>query len=1228
MLGLARAVRPRGRGRRAARRLARSSCAPPASSSRSAASCTPPGCTSARRSRVELPIRNLRGQRTPVLRLRDPVSGTRGADLLVPPLGARRAHGRRLPAPHRPARASCRSGRSRWWWATRSASSTSPPSRAPDGAADRATRTSTRSTPLPYTTRPRPAGRRPPAQLARAAPARTSTRCGPYVVGDDLRRIHWPSSARHDELLVRQNELPVAGPHHGAARRPRGRPPRRVARGGGVGGRQHRGGHRPAAATSSASSPPPAPTRTSRRAPTTSRRSWSTSRWCPPSPDGQPAPLGRAAQPPLHAAGRSWSSWPRCPPDDLRAAAHLRTRYGSVTIVHIDRSAWDPGAPVGPPPDVPALRVTRDAPFADRVERLRPHASTRRGRAARRSRADDRARPLVRGGRGRRSLAVTLAAVLGMSRLFDGGGWLGPLAVNAVAAHVVATGAAPTRLSLGAGRRCVMAVAAALVVTWTCYWSTTTLGIPTGDTLVGDARRPRRRRGRLYQDVVAPGPGRAPASSWPAALALWVIAYVADWAAFRLWVPFEATLPAGTLFLFTALLGADRGRGWAVAALRRRAPRLPAAAPPGPPGRHQPLGGRAPRRRPPLAADRRGRPGGGGGAGRARCSGPSLPGRRLPRRARPPRPRRRRRPAVTVSPLVDIRVPARRPGRRRGVHGAQPPSAPTGGSPRSSGSTGASGRRAAATARPTATSPRPSTTDVATETFEQTFTISALAAIWLPERLRAPGPRRARTSTSATTRTRPRSSSTTTSPTSDGLTYQVTLGARPASRPRTSTAPPARSRTTSATRFLELPDGFSPRVRAPGPRGHRRRRHALRAGPGPAGLPAHLHLRPRRCRRATASDALEHFLFDDQGGYCEQFAGAFAAMARRSASRPGGGGLHPGRGRPDRARAVPRARRARPRLARGVLRRRRLGGLRAHAGPGHARAPRPTPACPSSRPQPADPDGTVTAPTTDDRRRRSRGTARRPPPATAASRTPAPTPAATAATDERPTPRSSATSSIRPLRGRPGRRRARCSTPSLFPLGARCADRRRRRRRADAPLAAGRAGVGRGGGGRGAGRLPRAAPATPTPSGPHRLADALPERRARRRSPWPRACEAADYSADGRRPRRRRGRAGRGRRRSRRWPASRRRSAPASGAGSTRARSLRAWRRDARRPASAASRSPRDGRPRAASGSWSARGDRGLTGCATRRRRGGSARASGRGRRRWRRGGRWPSSSG
>ena len=65
------------------------------------------------------------------------------------------------------------------------------------------------------------------------------------------------------------------------------------------------------------------------------------------------------------------------PTDDLRAALVLRGRYGSLTLVVVDRSAWDAGAPVGAPPEVPALHITRDAPFA---ATWNAHVARRRGR--------------------------------------------------------------------------------------------------------------------------------------------------------------------------------------------------------------------------------------------------------------------------------------------------------------------------------------------------------------------------------------------------------------------------------------------------------------------------------------------------------------------------------------------------------------------------------------------------------------------------------------------------------------------------------------------------------------------------------------------------------------------------------------------------------------------------------------------------------------------------------
>src|SRR5438270_830794 len=32
-----------------------------------------------------------------------------------------------------------------------------------------------------------------------------------YEVGDDLRRVHWPSTARRDDLMIRQHEMPWQG---------------------------------------------------------------------------------------------------------------------------------------------------------------------------------------------------------------------------------------------------------------------------------------------------------------------------------------------------------------------------------------------------------------------------------------------------------------------------------------------------------------------------------------------------------------------------------------------------------------------------------------------------------------------------------------------------------------------------------------------------------------------------------------------------------------------------------------------------------------------------------------------------------------------------------------------------------------------------------------------------------------------------------------------------------
>lgn len=158
--------------------------------------------------RVELEVTN-RGRRpSPVLRLLDPVSGTRGADVGVAPLGpGERAHAAyRLPTDRR--------GVLRIGPLTIEITDPFGLTRLRlAGAGPTSLTVYPRIEPLvaPGET----SGYDPesalelPSSLGRSGEEFYALR--PYVVGDELRRVHWPSSARYDELLVRQQELPWQG---------------------------------------------------------------------------------------------------------------------------------------------------------------------------------------------------------------------------------------------------------------------------------------------------------------------------------------------------------------------------------------------------------------------------------------------------------------------------------------------------------------------------------------------------------------------------------------------------------------------------------------------------------------------------------------------------------------------------------------------------------------------------------------------------------------------------------------------------------------------------------------------------------------------------------------------------------------------------------------------------------------------------------------------------------
>jgi transglutaminase-like putative cysteine protease len=469
-------------------------------------------------------------------------------------------------------------------------------------------------------------------------------------------------------------------------------------------------------------------------------------------------------------------------------------------------------------------------------------------------------------------LAVTLAAVLGMSRLFDGGGWLGPLALNAVAAHVVMAAARRRGLSLPLVA-VIAAVGAAVVVSWGSYWSTTVMGLPTGATWTA-MQDDLSQAWTLYQDVVAPAPvetGFVLASS----VALWFIAYVADWAAFRLWVPFEATLPAGTLFLFTALLGAPRGRGWAVGLfalavigflLVHRMARQDE-------GSHWVADRRVEGHRSLLIA--------GAGLGvvaviAGSVLGPSLPGADSEGVIDPRSLREGEQARQTISPLVDIRsrlvdqsdVEVFR------VRSPEPSYWRLTSLDRFDGRIWSS---SGTFDDADGSLPEAIPTDVASETFEQTFSVKALAAIWLPS---AYEPRSFESKSlhalyeedSATLIVDRAVKS------SDGLVYSVTSASpriTAADLEGSAGAVPAEIR----DRFLDLPGDFSPDVR--------QLATSLTEGAGSpyeAALALQNYLRTftydLTVQSGHSDDVLQDFLFNTQRGYCEQFAGSFAAMAR------------------------------------------------------------------------------------------------------------------------------------------------------------------------------------------------------------------------------------------------------------------------------------------------------------------------------------------------------------
>ena len=158
---------------------------------------------------------------------------------------------------------------------------------------------------------------------------------------------------------------------------------------------------------------------------------------------------------------------------------------------------------------------------------------------------------------------VTLVTAAGFRRLFTDSGFLVPVSVAVVLSHLTAAVLRRRRLPLGLAA-IVSTTVMVVLISVVFYGATTRLGLPTGTTwqrFVDDLALGIDRF-RTDQAPVVAAPGFVAAS----AIAFWVIAFLADWSAFRLRAPVEATVPAASLFVFASLLGADQWRAPATAA--------------------------------------------------------------------------------------------------------------------------------------------------------------------------------------------------------------------------------------------------------------------------------------------------------------------------------------------------------------------------------------------------------------------------------------------------------------------------------------------------------------------------------------------------------------------------------------------------------------------------------------------------------------------------------------
>jgi transglutaminase-like putative cysteine protease len=154
--------------------------------------------------------------------------------------------------------------------------------------------------------------------------------------------------------------------------------------------------------------------------------------------------------------------------------------------------------------------------------------------------------------------SMSVAAVLALRRVFRDGSFVPPTIVAILTAHAFVAALRRRKVAhVVAGA--VTAVVALLFVTWVRLRATTAFGfLPTTETL-SVTRMQVRQAMDVFREVTPPAPV-LPGFVLLACAGAWVVAFAADTAAFRARAHLEAIIPASTLFIFGGALGRGGNR--------------------------------------------------------------------------------------------------------------------------------------------------------------------------------------------------------------------------------------------------------------------------------------------------------------------------------------------------------------------------------------------------------------------------------------------------------------------------------------------------------------------------------------------------------------------------------------------------------------------------------------------------------------------------------------------